>query len=568
MPDLLKPEQKELNSDKNAFGSTNLFSKIATSFKSKTILTSFTSFSGWGDGTKELLEQFPQVWTRGLLYILVGGAAIIIPWSMLYKIDETGTAKGRVEPQGRTMKLDAATSGSVLEVKVKEGQIVKKGQSLLILESAQAQTELRQIQEKLEGQIARLESMSLVKNQLAVTMATQIQQNQAQTLEKQTQIDRAQQNLYNLQSNYQSQFAEKAAQLNQSAQILKDKQASLNLQKQEKLDRTNQAQQTIVDNIATANMGKIRLADAQSELNRYNSLYQTGAVAQTKSIEAEGVLKERKLAMIQAQSNTRQSQLRYKEEVSNYNKLMQQAQSDITQAQIRLQEQQNIYQRSVSQLQSDITQAELSLKEQQNSYRTLSSSGKLAILRVQEQIKNIDAQVTSLKSDIVQTRLQIEVVQQQLEKRNITAPIDGIVFQLPIQKSGAMVQPGRMVAEIAPTDSPLTIRAQIATVDSGSLRLGLPVKLKFDAYPFQDYGVLSGKVIEISPTSAESSAASGAATYNLQISLAQNCLQHGDKCIPLRPGETVTAEVIIRQRKIADFFLDPFRKLQQGGLKL
>lgn len=565
MPDLLKPDNKELNPEKNAFESNDFLSKIVTSFKNKTILTSFTSFSGWGNGTKEILEQFPQVWTRGLLYILVGGAAIIIPWSMLYKIDETGTAKGRVEPQGQTMKLDAVTSGSVLEVKVKEGQTVTKGQSLLILESDQAQTELRQIQEKLDGQIARLDDTSLVKNQLSVTMATQMQQNQAQLLEKQTQIAQAQQNLQSLQNNYQSQFSEKAAQLSQAAQTLEDRQANLNLQKQEKIDRTNQAQQTIIDNIATANMGKIRLADAQSELTRYNSLYKTGAVAQTKSIEAEGVVKERKLAMLQAQANTRQSQLRYKEELSSYNKLMQQAQSDITQAKIRLKEQQNIYQRSVSQLQSDIAQAQLRLKEQQNSYRTLSSSGKLAILRVQEQIKNIDTQAASLKSEIVQTRLQIEVLKQQLEKRNITAPIDGVVFQLPIQKSGAMVQPGRMVAEIAPTGSPLIIRAQIATADSGSLRLGLPVKLKFDAYPFQDYGVLSGKVVEISPTSAESS---GAATYNLQISLARNCLQHGDKCIPLRPGETVTAEVIIRQRKIADFFLDPFRKLQQGDLKL
>ena len=132
-----------------------------------------------------------------------------------------------------------------------------------------------------------------------------------------------------------------------------------------------------------------------------------------------------------------------------------------------------------------------------------------------------------------------------------------------------MVQPGTMVAEIAPAGTQLMIRAQIPTAQSGSLRLGLPVKLKFDAYPFQDYGIGSGTVTEISPTTAESNDPnSPQAVYNLQISLAQNCLQHGDKCIPLRPGETVTAEVIIRQRKIADFFLDPFRKLQQDGLKL
>jgi HlyD family secretion protein len=36
----------------------------------------------------------------------------------------------------------------------------------------------------------------------------------------------------------------------------------------------------------------------------------------------------------------------------------------------------------------------------------------------------------------------------------------------------------------------------------------------------------------------------------------------------LRPGDTATAEVIVRQRRIIDFLLDPFKKLQQGGVKL
>ena len=41
-----------------------------------------------------------------------------------------------------------------------------------------------------------------------------------------------------------------------------------------------------------------------------------------------------------------------------------------------------------------------------------------------------------------------------------------------------------------------------------------------------------------------------------------------NQCIPLRPGDTVTAEVVVRQRRIIDFVLDPFKKLQKGGLQL
>ena len=48
----------------------------------------------------------------------------------------------------------------------------------------------------------------------------------------------------------------------------------------------------------------------------------------------------------------------------------------------------------------------------------------------------------------------------------------------------------------------------------------------------------------------------------------QTYIQSGNKRIALTPGQTATAEVIVRQRRIADFVLDPFKKLQKGGLKL
>ncbi len=56
------------------------------------------STNEWSDLTKELLDSLPQVWTRGLLYFLVVFVSIVLPWAMLSKVDETGTAKGRLEP--------------------------------------------------------------------------------------------------------------------------------------------------------------------------------------------------------------------------------------------------------------------------------------------------------------------------------------------------------------------------------------------------------------------------------------------------------------------------------------
>ncbi len=478
-----------------------------------------TTNDDWSEITKESLESLPQVWTRGLLYLLIIFVSIILPWAILAKVDETGTARGRIEPIDKTIKLDAPVAGTVEEIRVKEGDSVKSGQSLLLLESELVKAELRQIQDKLEGQLNRFSQLNSAKNQLIVSLTTQEQQNQSQQLEKQAQVDQARQNIITLKNAYA-------------------------LQKDERLSQVNQARQTLEHSRTVSNLMESTLASTKREVERYNKLKQEGIVPEINLVEKQDLAKDKQ-------------------------KLYEQSKSDIAQAKLRLAEQQSSYERNIRQANADIELAQLRLKEQERGYQTLTRSGQLAMLKITEQQKNLETEITSLQAEIAQSKSQIVSLKFQLGQREIKAPVSGKLFQLPIQKAGSVVQPGTMVAEIAPVDSPLIIRAQMATTESGFLQTGLPVKIKFDAYPFQDYGVVSGELIKISPTTTEVDTPNGkVAAYNLEISLKQNCIVSANKCIPLNPGDTATAEVIVRQRRIIDFLLDPFKKLQQGGVQL
>jgi HlyD family secretion protein len=473
----------------------------------------------WSDASKEFLDNLPQVWTRGLLYFLVVFVSIFLPWAMLSKVDETGTAKGRLEPKGNTIRLDAAVAGTVAEIRVKEGEVVKAGQILLLLQSDLVNTELHQAQEKLNGQLNQLSQLNLLNNQLLLTLATQRQQNQAQELAKQAQIDQARQTINALRNSYE-------------------------LQKEEKLAQVNQARQTLAYNQNAKKFMETRLELAQREVERYQKAWQEGVVGEVNLVERQDAFQERKNAY-------------------------EQAKSDIEQAKLSLVEKNTIYERNIKQLKADIEQAKLRLKEQERSYQSLIQTGKLAILKTEEQLKNQEREITTLKAEVFQNKSQIQALKFQLRQRVLVSPVNGTVFHLPIQGVGSVAQIGTRLVEIAPNSSPLIIRAKMPTTESGSLQKGLPVKLKFDAYPFQDYGVIEGKLIEISPTTSEIETPNEkVATYNLEISLNQNCMSTANKCIPLRPGDTATAEVIVRQRRIIDFILDPFKNLQQGGLKL
>jgi hemolysin D len=101
------------------------------------------------------------------------------------------------------------------------------------------------------------------------------------------------------------------------------------------------------------------------------------------------------------------------------------------------------------------------------------------------------------------------------------------------------------------------------------MKVGMPVKLKFDAYPFQDYDVVPGRLRWISPDSKMITSDQGQAeVFELEVELDKDYVENADKRINLTPGQNATAEAIVRQRRIIDFLLDPFRQLQKGGLKL
>ncbi|BAZ26535.1 HlyD family secretion protein [Kalymmatonema gypsitolerans NIES-4073] len=473
----------------------------------------------WFFGTEELLDALPKAWTRSLLYVLVAFAGIVLPWTMLSKVDETGSARGRIEPKGATQKLDSPVGGGVTVVRVKEGETIKAGQILLELESDVLRTELQQVMTKLDGLQNRRESLEVLKNQLTLGVSTQQQQNQAQQLAKQSQVEQARQNLDALKAVY-------------------------NLNKEEKLAKVNQTQQALESSKAAYKLASVRLQASQEKVPRYQQAYEDGVMSQDRFKDVQQAAKE------------------------EYERLVQ-ARSDISQAQESLKEQQSTYEKTIHQAKSEIQQAELRLQEEQRSYQSLIHTGQLAQLKAEEQLKELQTQIKSLQSEMAQTNSQATSLKIQLQQRVVRSPVNGVIFELPITKPGAVLQPGQRVAQIAPKNAGLVLKASMPNQQSGFLKVGMPVKVKFDAYPFQEYGIVPGKVAWISPDSKVSQTPQGnIENFELEIALNQAYIQNGDKRIALTPGQTATAEVIVRERRVIDFILDPFRKLQKGGLDL
>ncbi len=504
--------EEEYNKSQNS----NQNPKTDAEYTDQKSQSSATSDTG-GDlhyATEELLDSLPKLWTRGVLYVLLGFIFLALPWATFSKIDETGSAKGRIEPKGATRKLDTRTGGSVKAVTVKEGDTVKSGQILLELDSDILETDLQQTQAKLSGLENQKAQLDILKNQLLSTISIQEEQNQSQALEKTAQVQQASQNLDAKQSAYRLQKLEKQALLNQVQQQIK----------------ANSNEQQFAQN---------RLTIDTKRVSRFSRLVKDGAV-----------------------SENQVDRLRKEQQESK--RLYDRSLSDGKQAQLRLAEETSRYQATMNQLSADIEQAKLRLKEQQNSYQTLLKTAKLSILRTQEQLKDTSSKILATESQIAQTRSQIASLKLQLQQRIVRSPIDGIIFELPVSKPGEVLQPGQRIAQIAPKNTGVVLKASMPIQDSGFLKVGMPVKVKFDAYPYQEYGIVEGKVAWVSPDSKVQPTAQGnSESFELEISLDKQYVDNGEKRITLNPGQTADAEVIIRQRRIIDFVLDPFKKMQK-----
>lgn len=222
--------------------------------------------------------------------------------------------------------------------------------------------------------------------------------------------------------------------------------------------------------------------------------------------------------------------------------------------------------RSIIETRGNINRSDAAIQQLQAELEQARAIAAQHKLEAQEKLQQLQIEATNLQSKIKETQILLEKSKAQLAQTNLVAPVEGIVTSLATSNVGEVLQPGDTFAEIAPASAPLILSAQLPDQEAGLVEKGMPVNIKFDAFPYQDYGVITGSVISISPD-AEVDEQMGA-VYQVDIALDQTFFEHDGKAVLLRAGQTAMAEIIVDQRRIISLVLDPIRKLQRGSISL
>jgi len=105
-----------------------------------------------------------------------------------------------------------------------------------------------------------------------------------------------------------------------------------------------------------------------------------------------------------------------------------------------------------------------------------------------------------------------------------------------------VVQPAQNMFSISP-ESGLRVDAAVSVADVGRLHVGLPARIRIDAFDWQRYGTITGTIRQISPD-AEAISNGGGLVYTVRIELDREDIGRGDLRGQLKLGMTGMVEVI------------------------
>lgn len=149
-----------------------------------------------------------------------------------------------------------------------------------------------------------------------------------------------------------------------------------------------------------------------------------------------------------------------------------------------------------------------------------------------------------------------------LDHTDIVAPVAGIVKNIKVTTLGGVVRQGDEILQILPTNDDLIVEAKVKPSDMASLRVGMPAKVKLDAYDYSIFGATKGKVSYVSADSLTEETKMGPSVfYRVKVSILEQDYKRNDSDeFEVRPGMTASVDIKTGTRSVLSFIFKPITK--------
>jgi len=428
------------------------------------------------------VQELPPLYTR----LLAGGISVLVfgtlVWAHFSKIDEVAITNGEVIPSTQVRPVRALNPGSIQAINVKDGDVVKKGQILVLLDPAESESEVKRLQDNariMQQDIARLE-----------------------------------------------------------AENRGDRTSAAPLQNQLLVARLNQYETERTGAIAEANRQLAIASEARERLIRFEGNLKNAQISLQKTQEILGKAQEREESLRGLVEQSIVPRL-------DYNQAQQQviqASSQVTQAEDQ-----------VLSIEKEVDAQRARIRQAEDAYRAAASkANSLTAQRQSEILTNL----TRRKEEYTNLSGQLKTAKLQNDRNTVEAPFDGTVYS--VKATRGPVQSGEELLSIVPKDEKLVLEVKVLNRDIGFIRKGMRAKVKMATFPYQEFGIIDGEVLQVSPNAIADKDLGP--VFPTRVLLKQSTINVKGQSVDITPGMAASAEIVTRKKSVLSFMTEPITR--------
>ena len=456
------------------------------------------------------VQELPPLYTRLLAGTISAVIFGTISWAQFSEIDEVATATGELIASTQVRPVTALGNGSILAVKVKEGDRVTKDQIIIQRDPNFQQTDVNRL----------AKSSKLIEDDLQRLQAERSGGKTAGTV--------LQDELLNSRLlDYKAKQTAAAAEVKRQQSILT--QAKVRLSR-------------LQENLANAKIGFTNV-----EKNLENAKNLRSMLDNNLSIAKQR--EENLRTLLEPGALTRVDYLDAKERLNRVNTDIIRSSDEITKNQNNLTEAKD----KVASLVKDVAAQFQEINQAEQAYQTVRNQN---IRLTSERQSEILTQINKRKEELTTVAGQLEQARKQKDGETIKAPVAGTIYKIKATKGP--VQSGEELLSILPEGEEMLLEVKVLNRDIGFINQGMKAKVKIATFPFQEFGVVEGEVLQISPNATIDKELG--LVFPTRIKLSKHSLNVRGQDVEFNPGMAANAEIVTRKKSVLTFIIEPITR--------
>ena len=174
--------------------------------------------------------------------------------------------------------------------------------------------------------------------------------------------------------------------------------------------------------------------------------------------------------------------------------------------------------------------------------------------------EQINSSISEINSKLSQINAELDKYRLSIEYQKIVSPVNGYINSIAVNNIGETVTTAQQVVTIVPADTPVEMVCYVKNMDIADIKVSMDAEIKLEAYPYNKYGTVKGKVKYISPSSFNTEQMGSVYLVKLDV-------DDSNPKINVMSGLSGAVEIKIDKRSVMSYFLDPIIKGFGDSLK-